>query len=154
MTKKNIQSALLLSTLLLMGSAQAATKSISTEVFKETGDTGFWQVEVVCDASSDIYLLNKKLNTQQWCVAISERSCFDTKLIAAQKVCSGGIVASVQASDVELATPDEDDEYLHNYEELRKEKVKLEDQRIQIQQEKLNLRRREVELQKRQLNYK
>ena len=176
MSQKIILTVLLFSVYVLAWNTQAATKSISNEEFKDVNGQRFWQVRVECDNTSTIYELTKVINTKQWCFSEASNQCFDTKLIAAQRVCSTdniSLTGANQSQDSpsaatpkqltkdELATRDaeedeseEDDELAYDYAALRKEKIELEDQRILIQQEKLSLRRKEIELKKRQLNSK
>lgn len=173
MTNQTFLRALPITTLLLIGSANAATKSISAEVFKETENQRFWQAEVECNNSDEKRFIQKDVDADQWCLSTSLTTCFATKLTAAQKTCSndyqqlisGGAASPVTEEkqvetvsepvknlpeDAELEIPDESDE-AYNYNSLRKEKTGLEEERIKIQQEKLSLKRREIELQKREL---
>ena len=176
MSQKIILIFLLFVSCTLVLSTQAATKSISNEEFKDINGQRFWQISVECDNTSTIYELKKVIDTQQWCFSNASNTCFDTKLIAAQRVCSTdniSLTGANQSQDSpsaatpkqltkdELATRDAEedesennDEFVYDYAALRKEKIELEDQRILIQQEKLSLRRKEIELKKRQLNSK
>jgi len=177
MMTRTFLSALSVTTLLLIGSAHAATKSISGEVFKEIDGQRFWQAEIECDNSPEKHFIQKDVNAEQWCLSASLTSCFDTKSLAAQKACSSdnqqsstdapipaAPIAAEQpvespanetanasqeneAAELELEIPDEQ-ENTYDYDALRQEKNELEAERIQIQQEKLSLKRREIELQK------
>lgn len=168
--KNTIIGTLSLASVLLTANAYAAAESISLEVFKDTNGERFWQSEVKCDDSQDIKLIKKGVDSEQWCLSGAAEVCFESKLIAAQKTCSGDYTNSVESNpaitpealpetptvapetqepEFELEIPDESvDEILYDYIALRKEKVELEGQRIKIQQEKLDLRRKEIELQK------
>lgn len=168
--KNTIIGTLSLASVLLAANAYAAAESISLEVFKDTNGERFWQSEVKCDDSQDIKLIKKGVDSEQWCLSGAAEVCFESKLIAAQKTCSGDYTNSVESNpaitpealpetptvapetqepEFELEIPDESvDEILYDYIALRKEKVELEGQRIKIQQEKLDLRRKEIELQK------
>lgn len=175
--KNTIIGTLSLASVLLAANAYAAAESISLEVFKDTNGERFWQSEVKCDDSQDIKLIKKGVDSEQWCLSGAADVCFESKLIAAQKTCSGDYTNSVESNpaitpealpetpievsetptvapetqepEFELEIPDESvDEILYDYIALRKEKVELEGQRIKIQQEKLDLRRKEIELQK------
>ena len=163
--KKHALSPILLALLIASTHSQAATKSISEEVFIEQGDTGFWQVEVMCENTENTFLLQKKTDSEQWCLSNSLNACFESKLIAAQKNCPDSAPQTQNSDTVRspskaaLAIRDQneeddefDDEFLYDYNKIRKEKTALEDRLIEIQQEKLTLRQREVELQKQQLN--
>ena len=155
-------SSITIATLLLTGHAQAATKSISAEVFNEINGQSFWQATVECEEKTEKQIIQSSVESEQWCFSAQPETCFNTKLVAAKKICAADLSVNtsqqptVSTSEV-TANPsgtdesDNDGDSIYNYVELRAEKAQLEEQRLNIQQEKLSLRRREIELQKREL---
>lgn len=158
----------------------AAVQSTSPEVFQDV-DQGYWQVSIQCEGIETQKSMRRRIDQDQWCSTTEPNVCDDDKFSLSQRLCSDnfgtstnnvnnsnsalvdqnkqsaiGAGTSVSKNTVDvISSLGGNTEVISvkqmSREDLLKEQMLIEEQRILVKQKQLELRRRELSLQKRRL---
>ena len=148
---------LLMLTGVLLSNASYAVR-MSTEEFKEYArEDAYWVVSVDCEDGSESRTIQKKTDGDQWCSKDIDGYCYDTKVVAADRVCGNSFALALiqkqenQAAQEKLEQQKQEEQQKRDQEEeqARQRQLAIEAELLEIEQEKLGLRRQELELQKR-----
>lgn len=143
----------------------APVESMSLETFKD-GPQRFWEVSVRCEAESQVRLMRRPVDEDQWCSSALATLCDKNKFSLSRQLCSDSYNAQIAKPQDNLRTSDlsTEDKMLAatqtmtpptselapsmaaSREDLRKEQMQIEEQRILIDLKRLEIRRRELQL--------
>ena len=141
-----------------LATTDALAVKLSTEEFKEYArEEAYWVVSVDCEDGSESRTIQRKTDGDQWCSKDLDGYCYDTKVVASDKVCGSAFsVAFTQAIENQQAEEraarekrEQERKRQQAAESERQNKLAIEAELLEIEQSKLSLRRQELELQKR-----